>query len=44
MYKNLKKPAFECLENGNYHNIFKIDPSTRKLQEPGNKQNKIKEN
>ena len=25
------------------NNIFKMDPSARKLQEPGNKQNKFKE-
>ena len=53
MYKNLKIPAVECLENGNYHvyrklscktTFFKMDPSARKLQQSGNKQNKIKEN
>ena len=52
MLKNLKTPAVECLENENYHvyrklfhakQHFKMDPSARKLQEPGNKQNKIKE-
>ena len=54
MCKNLKMPAVECLENGNYHVyrkrfpakqlFFKVDPSARKLQQSGNKQNKIKEN
>ena len=54
MYKNLKTWTVECLENGNFHvyrkfclgktTFFKMDPSVRKLQEPGNKQNKIKEN
>ena len=52
MYKNLKIPAVECLDNGNYVQetfsckvtFFKMDPSARKLQESGNKQNKIKEN
>ena len=54
MYKNLKIPVVECLENGTYHVyrklfpakklFFKMDPSARKLQESGNKQNKIKEN
>ena len=51
MYKNLKTPAVQCLENGNYHmyrklfhakQLFEIGPSARKLQEPGNKQNQIK--
>ena len=49
MYKNLKKPVVECLENGNYHvyrkrfhaTCLKMDPSARKLQESGNKQNNI---
>ena len=54
MYKNLKIPAVECLENGNYYvyrkllpveqHFFQMDPRARKLQESGNKQNKIKEN
>ena len=54
MYKNLKIPTVECLENGNYHmyrklfpakqHFFQMDPSARKLQESGIKQNKIKEN
>ena len=54
MCKNLKTPATECLENGYYHvyrklfhakqHFFKMDPCDRKLQESGNKQNKIKEN
>ena len=52
MYKNLKTPAFEYLENGNYHvyrklscktAFFKMDPSARNLQQSGNKPNKIKE-
>ena len=51
MCKNLKTPAAECLENGNYHmyrklfyqsNIFEKIPSVRKMQEPRNKQNQIK--
>ena len=52
MYKNLKTPAVECLVNKIYHvyrklfpakqHFFKMDPSARKLQESGNKQNKIK--
>ena len=54
MYNNLKIPTVECLENGNYHeyrklfpakqHFFEMDPRARKLQESGNKQNKIKEN
>ena len=50
MYKNLKIPTVECLENGNYHvyrklfpgeqHFFQMDPSARKLQESGN--NRIK--
>ena len=54
MYKNLKISTVECLENENYHvyrklfpgeqHFFQMDPSARKLQESGNKQNKIKEN
>ena len=54
MYKNLKIPAVECLENENYHvyrklfpikkHFLKMDPCTSKLQESGNKHNKIKEN
>ena len=55
MYKNLKRPAVECLGEWKLpFNIqktfackttfFKMDPSARKLQESGNKQNKIKEN
>ena len=41
MYKNLKIPAVECLENGNYHayrklflktTFFKMDPSARKCK------------
>ena len=46
--------AVKCLENGNYHMyrklftcktaFFKMDLSARKLQEPGNKQNKTEEN
>ena len=53
MSKNFKTLAVECLKNGNYHvyrkflmqkNIFKMDPKVRKLQEPGNKQNKNQEN
>ena len=53
MYKYLKIPTVECLENGNYHmyrklfpakQYFQMDPSARKMQESGNKQNKIKEN
>ena len=51
MYKNLKISTVECLENENYHVYRKLfpgeqqmDPSARKLQESGNKQNKIKEN
>ena len=53
MYKNLKIPAVECLENGNYYaytkkfsikdNISKMGPSARKLQEPRNKLDKIRE-
>ena len=52
MYKNLKTPAVECFENGSYRvyrklfpakQQFKIGHSVRKLQESGNKQNKIKE-
>ena len=54
MYKNLMGPAAECLENGNYHvyrklfhqrqHFFKnMDPSSRKLQEPKNKQTKLKD-
>ena len=44
MYKNLKIPTVECLENGNYHvyrklflenNFFQMDPCARKLQESG---------
>ena len=44
----------ECFENENYHvysklfraiqHFFKMNTSARKLQESGNKQNKIKEN
>ena len=46
MHKNLKTPAVERLEKGNYHvykKLFpaKLDPIARKLQESGNKQNKI---
>ena len=53
MYKNLKSPAVECLENGNYHVYRKLFHAqqhfdkwipARKFQQPGNKQNKIKEN
>ena len=54
MFRNLKTRAVECLENRNYHvyrklfpakqNFLKIDPCAKKLQESGNKQNKIKEN
>ena len=52
MLKNLRTSAVECLENGNYHVYRKLfllqnnilDPSARKLQESGNKENKIKEN
>ena len=54
MYKNLKIQTVECLENGKYHvyrklfpakqHFFKWIQSARKLQESGNKQNKIKEN
>ena len=49
IYKSLKTPAVACLENGDnffmQNNILlKVDPNTRKLQEPENKQNKIKEN
>ena len=47
MYKNLKISTVECLENENYHvyrKLFQMDPSARKLQESGNKQNKIKAN
>ena len=54
MYKNLKIPAVECLENGNYHvyrklpgeqhYFFQMDHRARKLQESGNKQEEIKEN
>ena len=53
MYKNLKTPVVECLENGNYHvyrklspknTIFKMDPSAKKMQEPGKRQDKFKEN
>ena len=54
MFKNLKIPAVECLENGIYHVYRKIFPAKQhflkwtpvpaKLQESGNKQNKIKEN
>ena len=50
--QNSKDTAVESLENGNYHmyrklftcktTFFKMDPSARKLQEPGNKQNKSK--
>ena len=48
MYKNLKISTVEFLENENYHvyrrtTFFQMDPSARKLQELGNKQNKIKE-
>ena len=52
MYKNLKTPAAECFKNENYHVyrklfpakklFFKMDPSPRKLQDSGNKQNKSK--
>ena len=51
MYKNLKIPAVECLENENYHvyrklfpekqHFFQMDPSARKLQESGIKSKKI---
>ena len=50
MHKNLKTPAVECLENGSYRvyrklfpakQHFKMDPNFRKLQESGNKKNKI---
>ena len=54
MYKKIKTPAVERFENGNYHvyrklfpakqTFFSNGPSARKLQESGNKQNKIKEN
>ena len=55
MYKNLKTPAVECLENGNYHMYRKLFPAKKQhflkwipvpkqLQESGNKQNKIKDN
>ena len=55
MYKNLKLLTVECLENENYHVYRKLFPGeqhffkwkkkiARKLQESGNKQNKIKEN
>ena len=53
MHTNIKTHAVECLENGNdlvqetfscRTTFFKMDPSARKLQESGNKQNKIKEN
>ena len=54
MHKNLTTPAVECLEKGNYHvyrNLFPAEhhflkwiPAPKKLQESGNKQNKIKEN
>ena len=54
MCTNLKTPAVECLENGNYHvyrklfhakqHFFKWIPEAKKLQESGNKQNEIKEN
>ena len=27
MYKNLKTPAVECLENGNYHVYMKLFPA-----------------
>ena len=47
-------PIVECLENGNYHVYRKLFPAKQhffsngsqrgKLQESGNKQNKIKEN
>ena len=52
MYKNLKAPAVECLENGNYHmyrkpfpaktTFFKMDPSARKLQESGNNKKNLR--
>ena len=54
MYKNLKISTVECLENEKLPRVqetfswrttfFQMDPSARKLQESGNKQNKIKEN
>ena len=31
-----------CIDKPNF--FFQLDPGARKLQEPGNKQNKIKEN
>ena len=53
MYKNLKTPAVECLDNGNNHvcrklfsakQYFKMNPSARNLQESGYKHNQIKDN
>ena len=52
MYKTFKTPIVDCLENGNYHVYGKLfhqkqhffNPRDRKFQEPGNKQNKFKEN
>ena len=54
MYKNLKRLAVECLENGNYHVYRKIFAgittflkwitAPKNLQKLGNKHNKILKN
>ena len=52
MYKHLKTPAEDYFENGNHHMYqklfnkkhFYMDLRVRKLQEPVNNRNKIKEN